>query len=104
MAAEMTSAPEVFRNSRRVSMVMRVLLRHVALRALDGAQDGNMRTAAALEARERLAQLGIARLRAFFQERGRGHDPAIHAVATLRHLFGDIGRLQRMRLVRRAKP
>src|SRR5438445_852794 len=99
-AKETTSAPEVLRNSRR-SMV--VSSDHFVLRALDGTHDRDMRAAAALQTRERIAQLGIARLRVLLQRRGRGHHPAVDAVAALGHAFGDVSRLQRMRLVGRAK-
>src|SRR5205807_9409162 len=75
-----TRAPEVFRNSQR-SMI--VSSDHFVLRALDGAHDRHMRPAAALEARERVAHLRVARLRVLLQRRGRGHHPAVAAVAAL---------------------
>ena len=37
------------------------------------------------------------------RKRGGGHDPAVDAVAALRHLLLDIGGLQRVRLLRRAE-
>src|SRR2546422_7121184 len=43
-ANETTSAPELFRNSRRVRVVMMFSSRQAGLRALDGAQDGHVRS------------------------------------------------------------
>src|SRR5260221_7870994 len=63
-----------------------------------------MRAAAAFETAERAADLGIAGMRIVGEERRRGHDPAIDAVAALRHLLVDIGLLYLMRLLRRAEP
>src|SRR5258707_3698377 len=63
-----------------------------------------MRAAAAFEAAERRADLGVTRMRIAGEERGRRHDPAIDAVAALRHLLVDIGLLHLMRLLRRAEP
>src|SRR5712692_351661 len=102
-ANETTSAPEVFRNSRRVRVVMMFSSRHAGLRALDGAQDGHVRSAAALEPRQRIAQLRVARFRVLLEIGRGGHYPAIDAVAALRHLLLDIRRLQRMRLLRRTE-
>src|SRR3989441_13279320 len=102
-ANETTSAPEVFRNSRRVRVVMMFSSRQAGLRALDGAQDGQVRSAAALEPGEGVAQLRVARFRVLL-EIGRGrHDPAVDAVAALRHLLLYVRRLQRVRLFRRAE-
>src|SRR5882762_8554087 len=100
---ETTSAPEVFRNSRRVRVVMVFSSRHAGLRALDGAQDGHVRSAAALEPGEGVAQLRVARFRVLLEIGRGGHYPAIDAVAALRHLLLDIRRLQRMRLLRRTE-
>src|SRR5882762_448426 len=107
-AAETTSAPEAFRNSRRESgkstrEFIVVSSGHLRLSALDRAQDGDVRPAAALEARERFAQLRVARLRVLVQVGRRGHDPAVDAVAALRHLLLYVGGLQRVRLLRRAQ-
>src|SRR2546429_7787246 len=102
-ANETTSAPEVFRNSRRVRVVMMFSSRHAGLRALDGAQDGHVGSAAALEPGEGVAQLRVARLRVLLEVSRGGHHPAVDAVAALRHLLLDIRRLQRMRLVPRAE-
>src|SRR6266850_768196 len=99
-AKETTSAPEVLRNSRRS---MSASLRHAALRALDGAQDRDVRAAAAFQPRERIAQFGVGRLGVLLERGGRRHYPAVDAVAALRHAFGDIRRLQRMRLLGRAE-
>ena len=63
----------------------------------------HVRAAAALQPGQRVADLGVGRLLLVAQERGRGHDPAVDAVAALRHLFLDVSGLQRMRLVRRAE-
>src|SRR5256712_3199967 len=102
-ANETTSAPELFRNSRRVRVVMMFSSRHAGLRALDGAQDGHVRSAAALEPGEGIAQLCVARFRVLLEIGRGGHYPAIDAVAALRHLLLDIRRLQRMRLLRRTE-
>src|SRR5262249_4899432 len=56
--------------------LMRFPLRHLRLGALDRAQDRHVRSAAALEPCERVAQLGVARLGVLLQVRGCGHDPA----------------------------
>src|SRR5262249_27546578 len=104
MNPDMTRAPLACRNSRRevaafmVGAFMISSSRHALLRALDGAQDRNVRPAAALEAGERVAQLGVSRLRVLLQDRGGSHDPAVDAVAALRHLLLDVGGLQRMGL------
>src|SRR5467141_852681 len=102
-ANETTSAPEVFRNSRRVRVVMMFSSRQAGLRALDGAQDGHVRSAPALEPGEGVAQLRVGRFRVLLQIGRGGHHPAIDAVAALRHLLLDIRRLQRMRLLRRTE-
>src|ERR1700704_1526385 len=102
-ANETTRAPEVFRNSRRVRGVLMFSSRQAGLRALDGAQDGHVRSAAALEPGEGIAQLSVARFRVLLEVGRRGHHPAVDAVAALRHLLLDIRRLQRMRLLRRAE-
>src|SRR6516162_3064450 len=62
-----------------------------------------MRAAAALEAGERLFDLRVGRLLGLIEERGRGHDPAVDAVAALRHLLLHVGPLDRMRLLGRAE-
>ena len=48
--------------------------------------------------------LGVGRLLVVAQECGGGHDPAVDAIAALRHLLLDIGGLQRMRMFGRAEP
>ena len=63
-----------------------------------------MGPAAAFEAREAVADLLLRRVRGVAQQRRCGHDPAIEAIAALRHLLGDEGGLQRVRLVQSAKP
>src|SRR5262249_22090808 len=62
-----------------------------------------MRAAAALEAGERVLDLVLGWLLLLIEEGGSRHDPAVDAVAALRHLFLDIGLLNRMRLLGRAK-
>src|SRR6266850_3360817 len=99
-ANETTSAPEVFRNSRRS---IGVSSDHCRLRALDGAHDCHVRAAATFESCERIAQLRVARLRVLLQRGGRRHHPAVDAIAALRHAFGDVSGLQRMRLLGRAE-
>src|SRR5687768_10803362 len=100
-AKETTSAPDVLKNSRRESMGG--LLGHLGLGALDRAQDRHMRAAAAFQAGKRVAQLRVRSFWIFLQHRRRSHDPAVHAVAALRHLLGDVRGLQRVRLLRRAE-
>ena len=62
-----------------------------------------MGAAAAFETGQALADLGIAGMRLLLEECRRGHDPAIDAVAALRHLLVDIGLLQRMRMLARSQ-
>src|SRR5205085_7429607 len=72
--------------------------------ALDRLQNADVRPAAAFQPLERLLDLGVVGLFLFCEE-GRGrHDPAIDAVAALRHLLLNVRGLQRMRLLRRAEP
>src|SRR6516165_3773388 len=63
-----------------------------------------MRTAAAFEPGEAVADLLLRGVRGVAQQCRRGHDPAVEAIAALRHLLGDKGCLQRVRLVRGAEP
>src|SRR5499427_5877137 len=62
-----------------------------------------MRAAAALEPGEGVLDLGVGRLLLLIEQRRRGHDPAVDAVAALRHLLLDIGLLDRVWLLRRAE-
>src|SRR5262245_20685448 len=62
-----------------------------------------MRAAAALESGERVPDLVLGRLLLLVEEGGGRHDPAVDAVATLRHLLLDIGLLDRVRLLGRAE-
>src|SRR6185295_4923823 len=71
--------------------------------ALDRFENADMRAAPALEPFERLLDLGFGRLLLLGEQSGGGHDPAVDAVAALRHLLLDIGGLQRVRLLRRAE-
>src|SRR5215471_4181897 len=101
-AALTINAPEALRNSRReIGAFMVVSSGHLRLGALDSAQDRHVRSAAAFQAGQRVAQLAFARLGVLLQVRGCGHDPAVDAVAALRHLLLDVRRLQRVRLLRR---
>src|SRR5262249_54316142 len=52
---------------------------------------------------DRVLDSVLGRLLLLIEEGGGGHDPAIDAVAALRHLFLDIGLLDRMRLLGGAK-
>src|ERR1700758_2736377 len=63
-----------------------------------------MRPAPAFEPRKTVADLLLRGVRGVAQQRRRSHDPAVEAIAALRHLLGDESCLQRMRLVRRAEP
>src|SRR5260370_20577432 len=76
---------------------------HHRRRALDRAQDTHVRSAAALEAGERLFDLSVGWFLVLIEERGRGHDPAADAVAALRNLLFYISLLDRMRLLGRAE-
>src|SRR5262249_31467847 len=68
-----------------------------------GAQDVDMCPAAALEAGERILYLVLGRLLLLLGGGRCRHDPAVDAVAALRHLLLDIGLLDRMRLLGRAE-
>src|SRR3989442_6329225 len=98
-ANETTRAPEVFRNSRRVRVVMMFSSRQAGFRAFDGAQDGHLRSAAALEPGEGAAQLRVARFRVLLEVSRGGHQPAADAVAALLHLVLDLRSLQRAPLL-----
>src|SRR5262249_30202205 len=107
---ETTSAPPALSSERReakcVALSILVIVAsstHHHGRALDRAQDAHMRAAAALEAGERLSNLRVGRLLGLIEERGRRHDPAVDAVAALRHLLLHVGLLDRMRLLGRAE-
>jgi hypothetical protein len=63
-----------------------------------------MRSATTFEAGEPVADLLLRGMRGVAQQRRRGHDPAIEAIAALRDLLGDKGRLQRVWPVRCAEP
>src|SRR5262245_59659357 len=106
--AETMSAPVDFRNSRRerersMRAFMAASLCERRLRALDRAQDRDVSAAAALEARQRLAELRVRRPGVFLEHGGSGHDPAVDAVAALRHLLLDVRLLERVRLLGRAE-
>src|SRR5437870_4679373 len=62
-----------------------------------------MGAASAFEPGERILDLAIARFLFLVEQRRRGHDPAVDAIAALRYLLLDIGFLDRVRLVRRAE-
>jgi len=81
-----------------------ILLAHHLGRALDCAQNAHMGPAAAFETGKRVLDLGLGRLFLPVEERRGCHDPAIDAVAALRHLLFDIGLLNGMRLLGCAKP
>src|SRR5262249_21783648 len=107
---ETTSAPAGLSSERRetkyVALSCRVIAppsTHHRRGALDRAQDAHMGAAAALEAGERLPDLRVGRLLGLIEERGRRHDPAVDAVAALRHLLLHVGLLDRMRLLGRAE-
>src|ERR1700676_1743630 len=70
---------------------------------LDRLENADVGTATALQSGQRILDLRFARLLLVAQEGGRGHQPAVDAVAALRHLLLDISRLQGVRLFRRAK-
>src|SRR5258705_7192487 len=91
--SDTTRAPAPGNTSRRLRWMFMVHLPSCLRRALDGAQDADMGAAAAFQARQRVADLGVGRPRILVEQRDRGHDPAVEAVAALRHLFLDEGRL-----------
>jgi hypothetical protein len=64
-----------------------ISLSHQGLSALDGAQDRDMRAAAALQTIECSFDFSVGGFGIFLQKCGRGHDPAIDAMAALRHLL-----------------
>src|SRR5712692_921457 len=98
MPIETTKAPPRFSSARRESVEGACVLvmtappsTHHLGGALDRPQNGEMRAAPAFEALQRIPDLALARLLVVAQERRRRHDPAIDAVAALRHLLFDIG-------------
>src|SRR5579872_6242547 len=72
--------------------------------ALHGAQDANMRSAAAEIAREFLLDLLVAGVLGLGEKCRRLHDHAVDAIAALHGLLVDKGLLDGMRLLRRAEP
>src|SRR5919198_772926 len=105
---ETTSAPAPLNSERREMLfsilVMFASLAHHLGRALDRAQDADMRPATALEAGERVLDLVLGRLLLLVEQGGCCHHPAVDAIAALRHLFLDVGLLDRVRLFGRAQP
>src|ERR1700722_9129481 len=91
---ETTKAPAPVRTERRERVTSWLILiipsAHHSGGAFDRLQDAHMRAAAAFQRLQRVFDLSIRRLLLVVQERGGGHDPAVHAVAALRHLFLDI--------------
>src|SRR6478752_207502 len=71
---------------------------------LDRFENADVRAATALEAGERILDLGLRRFFLVAEESGGRHEPAVDAVAALRHLLLDIGGLQWMWLFRCPKP
>src|SRR5262249_22810767 len=71
-------------------------------RALDRAQDAHVSATAALEIRQRIADLRVARVRVLVEQRDRSQYPAVEAIAALRHLLFDERGLYLVRLVRAA--
>ena len=63
------------------------LFKDLGVPALDRTQDGDMRATAALQTIECCFDFSIAGFGIFLQKCGRGHHPAIDAMATLRHLL-----------------
>src|ERR1700676_4989280 len=70
---------------------------------LDRLENADVSTATALQSGQRVLDLRFARLLFIAQEGGCGHQPAVDAVAALRHLLLDVSHLQGMRLFRRAE-
>src|ERR1700733_13746721 len=81
----------------------RAPLAHHLSGTLDRLEDADVGPAPALQSGECLLNLGLGRFLLVAQESGGCHQPAIDAVAALRHLLLDIGCLQGMRLLRRAE-
>src|SRR5207245_2192976 len=67
------------------------------------AENPHVGAAAAEVARERRADLTLSRARRLLQQRRRGHDHAVDAVAALDRLFLDEGLLERMGFLDRAE-
>ena len=80
----------------------RLPLRHGLGGAFDRAHDRQMRAATALEAGERIADLGVGRARIFVEQRHRGHHPAVETVAALWYLLLNKSSLHLVRFFRRA--
>src|SRR6476469_5079376 len=101
---ETVSAPALPRKCRRlIWLFMRVpFLRRGG--AAHGAHDRRVGGATALQAGERILDLGVGRLRGFLKQRNGGHDPAVHAVAALWDLLIDEGLLHLVRLAVGVEP
>src|SRR5262245_22472588 len=104
-------APVPVRNARRLkrrgwvasSVIVLASSRHRLRRGPDGRDDPEMRPAAAEPRRHRLLDLFLGRVRVPLQERRRGHDHPVRAVAALCRLVVDERLLDRMRLLDRAE-
>src|ERR1700730_14559525 len=109
MPTETTSAPPALRIERRENcamfsiLLMAISSAHHLGGALDRAQDPHVSSAAAFEARKRVFDLSLCGSFLLIEECRGCHDPAVDAVATLRHLLLDIGLLYGMWLLRGAK-
>src|SRR5262249_2029476 len=105
--SETTSAPEALRTERRENvaglsiLIMISSSAHHLGRALDRAHDVHVRPATALEAGERILDLGVARLLVAVEQRRRSHDPPLYAVSP--PLLLAVGLRDRMRLLGRAE-
>src|SRR5205814_2653938 len=87
-----TNAPALPISSRREISICVVAFmvsssRHLLGRALHRAHNRGMRAATAFDPGQRLPDFRIRRPLFAFQERRRRHDPAVQAIAALRHLF-----------------
>src|SRR5262249_37538565 len=100
---ETTSAPAPLSSVRRERLfsilVMVTSSAHHLAAAPDRAQNADMRPATAFQTGERVLDLVLGRLLLLIEQGGGRHDPAVDAVAALRHLFLHIGLLDWMRLL-----
>src|SRR5438034_6862515 len=106
-----TSAPEPLRNVRRSkpcstaceTVIAPASSVHRRRRGLDRGEDAVVGPAAAEPRGHRLLDLGLRRRRVLLQERRRGHDHPVRAVAALRRLVLRERLLERMRMLERAE-
>src|SRR5437879_6605469 len=99
MTSPAPTAEAVCRNSRRVTWVWAPISR-LLRRAMDRGADALVGAAAA-DVRHRGVDVGVARAAVLGEQRCRGHELAVLAVAALRHVLGDPGPLHGVAPARR---